>query len=83
MQLVMALVFCMFALTSMLVNLLWPVIFGLALVVGIWDTALFGFNVYSLFMLSFGMYLLTLASRPSMQALETWTDKQLHNHEDS
>lgn len=76
-----SLLFCGFALICMLVHLLWPVVFLLAIVVGFAETTILGFPVYSLFMLSLGMYLLTHATRTSLQALEAWTDKKLHDYE--
>jgi membrane protein implicated in regulation of membrane protease activity len=81
-QLLAALVLCALALAGTAVHLLWPVVFVMALIVGISGTSLLGFSTYSLLMLSLGMYLLTRASQPSMRALETWTDKQLHDYED-
>jgi hypothetical protein len=81
-QLLTALLFCGFALTGMLVNLLWPVIFIMAIIVGFFETTLFGFPVYSLLMLSLGLYLLTHATRPGLCALEAWTDKKLKDYED-
>lgn len=81
-QLLTALLFLGFALTGMLVNLLWPVVFIMAIIVGIAETTLLGFPVYSLLMLSLGMYLLTHATRPGLYALENWAEKKLHDYEE-